>query len=159
MKTAALALVGLFLSVTLTACGGGSDGDPEADARAELKELGLSKKMTDCAIAEIKKDAGSLDKYTDLDPSEQQTMAAKAGSTCAANMSEDEMGDLTDTLDDQGVDLSDPALRDSFITGMTTQGVPEDVANCMLDKMIDEDLKLADITDPTIITRLAEACK
>jgi len=158
MKTAALALVGLFLSVTLTACGGGG-GDPEAEARAELKDLGLSQKMTDCAIAEIKKDAGSLDKYTKLDASEQQTMAAKAGSTCAATMSEDEIGDLTDTLDDQGVDLSDPALRDSFITGMTTQGVPEDVANCILDKMIDEDLKLADVTDATIITRLAEACQ
>jgi hypothetical protein len=158
MKTAALALVGLFLSVSLTACGGGGD-DPEAEARAELKELGFSKKMTDCAIAEIKKDAGSLDKYKDLDASEQQTMAAKAGSTCASNMSEDELGDLAGNLDDQGVDLSDPAFRESFITGMTTQGVPEDVANCMLDKMIDEDLALTDVTNPEIITRLAEACQ
>lgn len=156
MKTAALALVGLFLSVTLTACGGG--GDPEADARDQLKDLGLSEKMTDCAIKEIKKESGSLEKYVKLDASEQQKIGAAAGSTCAKNMSEEEIGDLSDTLDDQGVDLSDPALRDSFITGMTTQGVPEDVANCMLDKMIDEGLGLADVTNTEIITRLAQEC-
>ncbi|GAA3515187.1 hypothetical protein GCM10022234_07680 [Aeromicrobium panaciterrae] len=157
MKTAAMAVIGLFLTATLTACGGG--GDPEADARAELKDLGLSKSMTDCALADIKKQAGSLEKYMDLSAKKQQTIAAAAGSKCATNMSEEEVGDLTDTLDDQGVDFSDPALRDSFVTGMTTQGVPKDVANCILDKMIDKKLKLSDATNPEIITKLAQECQ
>lgn len=160
MKTAAMAVIGLFLTATLTACGGGvSEADAEKDARAELKELGLPKSVTDCAIDGIKKEAGSLGEYMDLPAKKQQTIAAAAGSKCATDMSDEEIGDLGDTLDDKGLDFSDPAMRDSFITGMTTQGVPEDVANCILDKMIDEKLELSDAADATIIGRLAQACQ
>ena len=94
----------------------------------------------------------------DLPANEQQTTAAAAGSKCATDLSEEEAGDLGETLDDQGLELSDPAMRDSFITGMKTQGVPEDVANCILDKMIDEELEIADATDPAIIGRIAQEC-
>lgn len=159
MKTAAMAVIGLFLTATLTACGGGvTEADAEKDARAELKGLGLSKSVTDCAIAGIKKEAGSLEKYMDLSAKKQQTIAAAAGSKCATDMSEEEVGDLTDNLDDKGVDFSDPAMRDSFITGMTTQGVPEDVANCILDKMIDQKLELSDVTNAEIMGKLAQEC-
>jgi hypothetical protein len=157
MKTAAMAFVGLLLSVTLTGCGG---GDPEADARAELKELGFSKKLEDCAIAGIKKEAGSLEKFMDLDSSKQQSIAAQAGADCAENISEDEFGDLAENLDEGGgVDFNDPAFRKSFITGMTGQGVPESVANCILDKMVDQDLAMTDVADPEIMARLAQECQ
>jgi hypothetical protein len=151
-----LAFVGLVLSVTLTGCGG---GDPEADARAELKKLGFSKTMEDCAIAGIKKEAGSLEKFMDLKASKQQTIAAEAGADCAENMSEDEFGDLAENLDEGGVDFNDPTFRKSFITGMTGQGVPESVANCILDKMVDQDLAMTDVTDPEIMARLAQECQ
>ena len=159
MKTAAIALVGLVLSVTLTGCGGGG-GDPETDARAELKDLGFSKKLEDCAIAGIKKEAGSLEEFMELDASEQQTVASKAGAKCAENISKEDLGDLTAGLEDEGVDLKDPSVRKSVITGMTSAGgVSEDVANCIYDKMVDEGLKLADITDPEIIGRIAQTCQ
>lgn len=151
-----MALVGLLLSVTLTGCGG---GDPEADARAELKKLGFSKKLEDCAIAGIKKEAGSLEKFMDLDASKQQGIAAQAGADCAENLSEDEFGDLAENLDEGGVDFNDPAFRKSFITGMTGQGVPESVANCILDKVVDEDLAMTDVADAETMARLAQECQ
>ncbi len=140
----------------MTACGGG--GDPEADARKELKDLGLSKSLTDCAIKEIKSEAGSLEKFAKLDASKQSTLAAKAGSNCSKDMSEDDIGDLADTLEDQDVDLSNPTFRKSYITGMTTQGVPEAVANCIVDKAIDQKLTVTDLIDPQTVQKLAAGC-
>lgn len=160
MKTAAMTLAGLVLAATLTACGGGdSEADIEKDARSAIEKSGLPKSLTNCAIKEIKKDAGSLKEYTELDSSEQQTMAAKAGSTCSKDLSEEDIGDVADSLDEQDVDLSDPTIRKSIITGMTTQGVPTDVANCIVDKMIDEGLKASDMLDASVITRLAQTCQ
>ncbi len=156
MKTAATALAGLVLAFTMTACGGSDD--PEADVRKELKDVGLSESVTDCAIKEIKSDAGSLDKFKKLDASEQSTMAAKAGSTCSKDMSKDDLGELADTLEDQDVDLNNPTFRKSYITGMTTQGVPEELANCIVDKAIDQKLKATDLIDAQTIQKLAAAC-
>lgn len=156
MKTAAMAFVGLVLSVTLTGCGG---GDPEADARAELEDLGLSKSVTDCVITEIEEEAGSLDKFMKLDASEQQSLAATSGAKCAENLSTDEFGDLAENLDEGGVDFNDPTFRKSFITGMTGQGVPESVANCILDKLVDQDLAMTDVADAEIMARLAQECQ
>lgn len=156
MKTVAMAFVGLVLSVTLTGCGG---GDPEADARAELKELGFSKKLEDCAIAGIKKEAGSLEKFMDLEASKQQSIATQAGAACAENITEEDLGDVTDGLEDQGFDLSDPSIRESIITGMTSAGgVSEEVANCVYDEMVEQDLSLTAITDPEIIGKITESC-
>jgi hypothetical protein len=160
MKTVAAAISGLVLALTTAACGGGdSGGDSEASARKELKSLGFSKSMTDCAIKEIEKSAGSLEKYADLSASKQQDVAAKAGAACASNASKDEVGDVTKGLEGKGVDLSDPAFRKSFITGMTTQGVPEALATCIADKAQAEDLEVAELLDQTTIQRLAKACQ
>lgn len=162
MKTVAAALSGCVLALTLAACGGGgseAEGDSAAVVRKELLGLGFSKSMTECAIKEIEKGAGSLEKYVDLDASEQQSVASKAGAECASNVSKDEMGDVAKGLEEKDIDLSDPAFRKSFITGMTTQGVPEALATCVADKAAAEDLKPADLVDQATIQRLAAACR
>ena len=152
-----MTFVGLVLSVALTGCSG---GDPETDARTELKELGFSKTLEDCAIAGIKKKAGSLEEFMDLDAAEQQTVASEAGAQCAANISEEDLGDLAAGLEDKGIALDDPGIRESVITGMTSAGgVSEEMANCIYDKMIDQDLELADVTDPEIIGKIAQECQ
>ncbi|MEV7395530.1 hypothetical protein [Aeromicrobium sp. NPDC092404] len=162
MKTVTAVLSGLVLALTLAACGGGdsgSGGDARSEVRKELQDLGLSKSLTNCAIKEIEKDAGSLEKFAELDASEQQTVAAEAGSKCASGASKDEVGDLAKGLEKQDVDLSDPAFRKSFITGMTSQGVPEALATCIADKAGAEDLKASQLVDEATIQRLAKACQ
>ena len=160
MKKAAVVLVGLVLSVALSGCGGGvSEADAEKDARDELKALGLPKTLTDCAIKEIKKEAGSFAEFRELSASKQQTIAAEAGSECSKDLSEDEVGDLADTMEDQDLDLSNPAFRKSYITGMTSQGVPEDLANCIVDKAIAQELTAKELVDPQKIQVLAGECR
>ena len=158
MKTVAAALSGLVLALTLGACGGGG-GDPESEVRSELKELGLSKSVSDCVVKQLEKKAGSLEKYADLEDSEQQDAAAKAGAKCASNMSKDEIGDLSKGLEDQDIAISDPSFRKSFITGMTSQGLPEALATCILDKAVGEDLKTTDLVDQATVQRLAASCQ
>ncbi len=159
MKTAAMAVIGLFLTATLTACGGGTtEADAEKDARAELKELGLSTSLTDCAIDGIKEKAGSLKEYTELSTSKQQTIAATAGADCAKDLTDEEVGDLGETLEGQRDQLKEPAARKAFITGMTSQGIPEDVANCIVDKIIEDEVPLTDMADPTVMGQLAQEC-
>ena len=158
MRTVALALIGVALSAMLAACGGGG-GDPEGDARAEFKKLGFPQELTDCAIARIKKDAGSLEKYMDLDSATQQAIASSAGAKCSGEISQDEVGGLLENLEDRGVELGDPKFRASIINGMTTAGMSEDMATCIVDKMIDEDLGVSDVTDAAVVGRLAEQCQ
>ncbi len=74
----------------LAACGG---GDPEADAREQLSKMGFSDKLTDCVLDELKDKAGSIDKFTDLSASEQQSMATDAGAACASEADPDEIGE------------------------------------------------------------------
>lgn len=54
---------------------------------------------------------------------------------------------------------SDPTMRSSIITGMTSQGVTDEVANCIVDAAIAQDLELSDFVDESIIVPLAEACQ
>jgi hypothetical protein len=162
MKTVAAALSGLVLALTLAACGGGdaeTGGDAKAAARKEFTKLGFSKSMTDCALKEIEKSSGSLEKFVDLDASEQQTVAAKAGATCASDASKDETGDLAKGLEKQDIDLSNPTFRKSYVEGMTSQGVPEALANCIADKAAAEDLKASKLVDQATIQRLAASCR
>jgi len=145
-------LTAVLMMAVLAACG----GDPEADARDQLKEFGFSDDLTNCVMDEIKKNAGDFDKFADLDATEQQEMAAQAGASCAQSTDPE---DLTDLLENNDVDLSDENVRKGFVEGMTSTGVPEDTANCIADKAIADDLAVSELTDPATIQELAAACQ
>lgn len=146
-------VTGMMMVAVLAACGGGYSED---DARKELKSAGFSGDLADCVLDQIKDEAGSIEKFGDLKSGEQQDMAAKAGAECAKSADPD---DIKDIAEGSGLDLKDPAARESIITGMTSSGVPEEMANCILDKAIDEDFEAADFTDATKIQALAQACQ
>ncbi len=153
MKKIASAFAGLALMATLTACGGGAS---EEDLLKELKDSGFSDSLANCVLDEVKSKAGSLDEYADMAQDDQQTMAAEAGAECAQDASPEDIAGAAEGVD---ADLSDPALRDSIITGMTSQGIPEDTANCILDAAIEQDLTPTDFIDPDKITPIAQGCQ
>lgn len=153
MKKIVSAFAGLALMTTLTACGGGAS---EEDLLKELKDQGFSESLANCVLDEVKSNAGSLDDYADMEQDAQQTMAAEAGAECAQDASPEDISGAVEGLD---ADLSDPALRDSIITGMTSQGIPEETATCILDAAIDAGLTPADFIDPAKITPVAESCQ
>jgi len=153
MGTFTKLMTGLTMIAALAACGG---GDPEADAREQLSEMGFSDKLTDCVLDELKDKAGSIDKFTDLSASEQQSMATDAGAACASEADPDEIGDV---VENSGLDLNDEAARKSIIQGMTSTGVPEEMANCIIDAAIDEGLEVNDLMDATKVQSLAADCQ
>lgn len=153
MKKIASVLSGLALMATLTACGGGAS---EEDLLQELKDQGFSDSLADCVLGEVKSNAGSVQEYADLDADDQQTMAAEAGAECAQSASPEELSGAVDGLD---AELDDPALRDSLITGMTSQGLTDEQANCILDAAIDAELTPSDFIDAEKIGPIAQTCQ
>jgi len=146
-------VTGMMMVVLLAACGGSYSED---DAREELKSAGFSGDLADCVLDEIKDKAGSIKAFGDLDSSEQQDMAAKAGAECAKSADPDEIKDIADGA---GLDLEDPAARKSIIAGMTSTGVPEDMANCIIDAAVDQGLEVNELMDQDTIQSLAADCQ
>lgn len=153
-KNIVSAFAGLALMVTLTACGGGG-GASEKDLLNDLKDQGFTDSLANCVMDEVKSKAGSLDEYADMKQDAQQTMAAEAGAECAKDASPEEIAGAAEGID---ADLSDPQLRESIVTGMTSSGVPEKLANCILDAAIEQDLTPADFMDVEKITPITESC-
>lgn len=135
----------------LAACGGGYT---ESDLRDELADLNIGDTFADCAVDQIKEKAGSFEEFGDLSESEQKTMAAEAGAACVNEVDPENLGELAGELD-----LEDPDARASIITGMTSTGVPEDVANCIIDEAVAKGYGADDLMDEAKITDLANACQ
>lgn len=153
MGTFTKLMTGMTMIAALAACGG---GDPEADAREQLSDMGFSDKLADCVLDELKDKAGSIDKFTDLSASEQQSMATNAGAACAAEADPDDIGDI---VENSGLDLSDETARKSVIQGMTSTGVPEEIANCIVDAAVDQGLEASDLMDATKMQSLVAGCQ
>ncbi len=153
-------MAGLMMVAALAACSGGSDGDggkdggddSSAQVRQQLIDMGYTDDLADCLIDEI----GDTDAFMKSDPESQKDAATQAGIDCAGKVDKDS---IADTLDETGLDLTDPTARESFITGMTSSGVPEDVANCIVDKAIEQDIEVSELLEPETIQPLAQACQ
>jgi len=152
MGTFAKLMTGLMMVAALSACG----GDPEADARKQLKEFGFNDKLADCVMDEIKDRAGDFDKFADMKSDEQQKLAAQAGAECGKNAAPE---DLEDVLENSDVSLENPEIRKGFVEGMTSTGAPEELANCIADEAIAKGLEMSELTDATKIQELMAACE
>lgn len=153
MGTFTKLMTGLFMFAALSACGG---GDAEADVRKQLKDFGFTDKLASCVMGEIKDKAGDFDSFAEKSTAEQQKIATQAGAECGKNADPEE---LQDVLENTDVSLEDPAVRKSFVEGMTSTGVPEELANCITDAAIDKKLEMSELTDQATIQELMTACQ
>lgn len=110
---------------------GDDDSDAVDDAVQLLEDQGLSPELAECAVDALIDqgiDPSELDGIAFPDE-EMSTALALAGGECT---------EFADGLPSGALDLDDPAVRNGFITSFSaSSGLSEDVAECVLDFLID----------------------
>lgn len=157
MRTPARIMIGLFAAATLTACGGGVT---ESELREEFESMGYPDRLANCVVDEIKKSSGGIDAFGDLEESEAHRAASEAGAACAQGASPEELTAIAKIMEKNGVTLKDSQVRQGVVAGMVKVGVAEDLANCVVDKAIDQNVTLVQlINDESKVQALAQACQ
>lgn len=140
--------------VAMSACAAENDAYSEADLRSEMETLGFPQKLTDCIVTEVKETSGGLDGFFELSESQQADRAAKAGANCALD-NPDEMASAVEGNDMKVTEQ----MRESMITGMETGGASRELAECVVDAAIDQEIVVSDFSDVTKMQALMDKCE
>ncbi len=144
----------IALALLLTAC-----GSAEESFRDQLTEMGFSNDTADCLIEEL--DARGLGVEDITDDAIEDGMPAGAEEAMNACMSsaandlidgDDDAARVVDDDDDDDADADDSgddiqtrelnSLEQGFVQGMTSEGVSEEAARCVLGSLMERDIDL-----------------
>jgi|GEM_PF-3721598 len=145
-----------ILLVALASCGG--DDDTDEGTLRDLVEASTSGELADCILAGFEDEGVTdLEDFGALSSAERRDLTQRATLGCSQVMPVD---DFADSLDDEAFDLTDPAVREDLIEGMTKRGVTTQAqARCVLDLALEQHLSGRDLFDADVMVPLYEACR